>query len=144
MSQTLRAVPMWSAAMMLASGVAHASELMVDVTGIREGKGQIACALFQSQEGFPMSTSGARIDTRPATTPRVECRFTDVAPGIYAIAVVHDENMNGVTDTNFLGAPTEGWAVSNNVRTTLRAPRFDEAKIEISARPQRLSLNLAY
>ncbi|MFI9650852.1 DUF2141 domain-containing protein [Guyparkeria halopsychrophila] len=32
------------------------------------------------------------------------------APGTYALAVIHDENMNGKLDTQWLGIPTEGAA----------------------------------
>jgi hypothetical protein len=31
------------------------------------------------------------------------CNFTDIPPGTYALAVIHDENMNGKLDTNWLG-----------------------------------------
>ena len=51
--------------------------------------------------------------------------------GVYAVAMIHDENANGKLDTNFIGIPTEGIGVSNNPRLT-GAPGFDEAKFKIS------------
>ncbi len=39
--------------------------------------------------------------------------------------------MTRSTDTPFPGIPREAWGVSNDVRPTLRPPRFDEAVFEI-------------
>lgn len=62
-----------------------------------------------------------------AAAEGVTCRFADVAPGRYAVSVVHDLNGNRRIDTTLIGLPTEAWGVSKGVRPTLRAPRFDEA-----------------
>jgi uncharacterized protein (DUF2141 family) len=35
--------------------------------------------------------------------------FSDIKPGNYAIAVIHDENRNGELDTNMFGIPKEGY-----------------------------------
>jgi uncharacterized protein (DUF2141 family) len=35
--------------------------------------------------------------------------FSDIKPGKYAIAVIHDENCNGKLDTNMFGIPKEGY-----------------------------------
>jgi len=36
-------------------------------------------------------------------------------------------------DKNWFGIPREPWGVSNSVRPRLRAPRFDEAMLELGA-----------
>ena len=35
-------------------------------------------------------------------------------------------------DSNFLGIPREGYAVSNDVRPKFRAPRFGEAEVHVT------------
>lgn len=40
-------------------------------------------------------------------------------------------NENGRTDKTFVGIPTEAWGVSNNVRPSMRPPRFAEAVFQI-------------
>lgn len=55
------------------------------------------------------------------------CTFTNLPAGSYAVSAAHDVNGNGKPDRSFVGIPTEPWAVSNNVRPTLRPPRFAEA-----------------
>lgn len=123
----------WVLCGMLA-GPAAAAELRVQVSGIRSAEGQIGCALFAEARGFPGEGATVR-RVVPADPKGVECRFEGLAPGSYAVAVLHDLNGNGRNDTNFLGLPTEDWGVSNNVRPTLRAPRFDEAAVEVKDGP---------
>lgn len=54
---------------------------------------------------------------------------------------MHDANGNGQVDRNWLGMPTEGWAVSNNVIHRMRAPRFDECTTALTqARPITLTM----
>ncbi len=44
------------------------------------------------------------------------CDFEDIPPGRYALAVIHDENMNGKLDANWLGVPKEGYGFSNDAK----------------------------
>lgn len=112
---------------------ALSAELAVQVTGVASRQGEVGCALHASGAEFPTSNVRSTNAWLPADPRGVVCRFADVKPGVYAIAVSHDLNGNRKTDTNFLGIPTEAWGVSNNVRPALRAPTFDEAKFEVKA-----------
>jgi len=104
-----------------------AAEIVVRVSGVTAANGEIGCALFERDKGFPMDNASARARWQAAAAEGVTCRFADVVPGRYAVSVVHDLNGNRRVDTNLIGLPTEAWGVSNGVRPTLRAPRFDEA-----------------
>lgn len=110
---------------------ATAAELTVTVSGIDANAGEIGCALYKGPDGFPMDDSVATTLWQNATDAGVECRFDGLESGDYAVAVSHDFNGNRQTDTNFFGIPTEPWGVSNNVRPTLRAPRFEEAAVPV-------------
>lgn len=112
---------------------AGATELVVQVEGIRSDRGEIGCALFDGERGFPMDGAAARIVWQPALRTGTACRFSGLASGRYALAVSHDLNGNRKTDTNFLGMPTEDWGVSGGARPSLRAPRFSEAAFELPA-----------
>ena len=125
-----RAVAICAAAFGLAAAPSSAADLIVEVLGSPSGAAGIGCALFRSADGFPSDRSFAVAQQRAEGDAPV-CRFDGLAPGRYAVAVGHDANDNGRTDTNFVGIPTEAWGVTNNVRPTLRAPRFDEAAIEL-------------
>ncbi|MBY0372707.1 MAG: DUF2141 domain-containing protein [Bryobacteraceae bacterium] len=108
-----------------------ASDLVVTVSGVTSGKGEIGCALFRKAAGFPMDGSKAMRVWIPAKPGNVECKFENLSAGEYALAVSHDLNGNRKTDTNFVGMPKEDWGVSNNVRPRMRAPRFEEARFAV-------------
>jgi uncharacterized protein (DUF2141 family) len=63
----------------------------------------------------------------------MQCVFRDLPAGDCAVAAAHDLNGNGQTDRNFVGLPTEPWAVSNPVRPALRAPRLAEPAFTLAA-----------
>lgn len=118
--------------------------LVVSVSGLASDAGDVGCALFSTPAGFPLNVSDARVFWQPARRVGVECRFADVPPGTYALAVSHDLNGNRRTDRNLVGLPTEAWGVSNDVRPRLRAPRFAEAAFEVGeGATRRLAVRVA-
>lgn len=93
--------------------------------------GNIGCALFANVKGFPMDATGAIQKFSQNTPTGAEFVFTNLKSGKYAVSVMNDQNGNKVLDKNLLGIPKEEWGVSNNIRPTLRAPKFEEAVFEI-------------
>ncbi len=137
--------PIHAAAFLLAAATAmpsHAADLLVRVSGLAEPLGQVGCTLFAGPAGFPMDSSAARVIWLPADAKGVSCRFSDLPEGRYAVSIGHDVNGNKKVDTNVFGIPTEAWGVSNNIRPSLRAPRFDEAAFSIPADTKELSLDI--
>lgn len=126
----------------VAANASGAAELLVRVSGISAPVGQIGCALFATKAGFPMDTAAAKAQWLSADPNGVTCRFADVGSGTYAVSVSHDVNGNRRVDTNLVGIPTEQWGVSNNVRPTLRAPRFEEASFTVPADDQAIVLDI--
>lgn len=113
------------------AGWSSAADVVVRINGLSEPLGEVGCSLFWGPAGFPMDNSGARVLWQPAASQGVVCRYANVPEGSYAVSIGHDLNGNKRVDTNFVGLPTEQWGVSNNVRPTLRAPRFDEAVFKV-------------
>jgi uncharacterized protein (DUF2141 family) len=60
-----------------------------------------------------------------------------------AIKVFHDENNNGKLDTGWLGIPTEGWGVSNNVKAIMGPPSFQKMLFN-PAKIKTVSIQLHY
>ena len=119
----------------------------VQVVGARSARGQLGVALFRSAEGFPENASHAIRQQLLAVNPDAlgaQIVFRDLPPGTYAVAVRHDENMNGELDKNFLGMPTEGYGTSNNIRGVMQAPTFDQAKFEVKPGSQTIEIKLVY
>jgi uncharacterized protein (DUF2141 family) len=57
---------------------------------------------------------------------------------------MHDENMNGKLDKNFVGAPKEGYGASNNPKKRMGPPKFDEAKFSLNKPEQTIEIKLMY
>ena len=122
-----------------------AATIEVVVSGFRNQKGQIGASLFAAQEGFPDKTEKALRTFKSAIDgDTVTFRFENVPVGTYAIAVLHDENMNGKMDTNFFGFPKEGGGASNNPKPRRGPPRFDDAKFVLKEEHMKLEIKLQY
>lgn len=115
-----------------ASGEATSGTLTILITGLRSDDGRVGAALYESPLGFPFradratQTAFGEIHNR-----RSLVTFGDVRPGIYAVAVFHDENGNGKLDRNWFGFPVERTAVSNNPRRHIHKPTFDQARFQM-------------
>ncbi|PWK17267.1 DUF2141 domain-containing protein [Xanthomarina spongicola] len=60
----------------------------------------------------------------------VTVTFENVAPGNYAIMVLHDENDNSKMDFDATGRPSESYGMSNNPML-FGPPTFTDAKFEL-------------
>lgn len=122
------------------------SGIHVEVLGIRNSTGAVACALFESPEGFPTEFlhSATNIMMIKVRATKARCYFEDIPPGTYALAVIHDENMDGKLATNWLGVPKEGYGFSNDAKGLLQAPSFDAASFPYDGETVDLTITLNY
>jgi len=130
----------------LAFAQASCPGIHVKILNISNSTGTVACALFESPAGFPIeylryATNMMVIKIRET---QARCDFLDIPPGTYALAVIHDENMNGKLDTNWLGVPTEGYGFSNDARAFLGAPSFSAASFQYDGQNLELTMSLRY
>jgi uncharacterized protein (DUF2141 family) len=122
------------------AATSQSSQVLVQVTDIKSAEGEIGCALFNTEKGFPIDSLDAKVIWQPANPNGVTCEFTALEPGSYtalepgsyAVSVSNDLNGNLRTDTKMFGIPTEDWGVSNNVRPRMRAPGFREAAFQLA------------
>ena len=118
----------------------------MQVLGIRNSTGTVACALFESSAGFPIEFlhSATQVMVIKVRESRARCDFEDIPPGTYALAVIHDENMNGKLDTNAFGIPREGYGFSNDAKAWFGAPSFEAASFRHDGGILQLTLSLHY
>jgi uncharacterized protein (DUF2141 family) len=118
----------------------------VQILDIRNSTGTVDCALFESSQGFPTEAlrSATNVMVIKVRHTQARCDFEDILPGTYALAVFHDENMNGQLDTNHLGIPTEGYGFSNDVKGVFGAPAFSAASFAYDGRNLALTIRLQY
>ncbi|HSR01121.1 MAG TPA: DUF2141 domain-containing protein [Sphingomicrobium sp.] len=129
--------------LMVAAAAASTSSLEVDLDGMRNARGVIQACLMRDRKSFPdcRSDPAAVKQTMPASGTRL--LFTDLPPGRYALALFHDENVNGKLDT-LLGIPREGFGFSRNPVVRFGAPRYDQVSIELVPGFTRLRVRLQY
>ncbi len=115
------------------------------VSGLRNEKGQVMAAIYNDQEGFPSDAEKAFQKQRsPITGSSVTFRFQDVPYGTYAVSVLHDENLNGAVDKNFLGIPREGAGASNNPKQRFGPPRYEDARFTLSEPTRKINVTVNY
>ena len=120
-------------------------EIVVNIDGFRTDKGKCLLSLFNNKKGFPSNQEKAvyvtfgRIQNRKLTLV-----IKDMAIGEYAIAVVHDENDNNKLDTNFLGIPKEGIGVSNNAKSIMGPPSYEDSKFQLKEEGMVANIRIKY
>ncbi|RJQ77512.1 MAG: DUF2141 domain-containing protein [Desulfobacteraceae bacterium] len=120
--------------------------IRIEILDIRNSTGTIGCALFESPDGFPFEylRFATHINALKIQRSQARCDFVDIPPGTYAVAVIHDENMNGKLDTNWLEVPTEGYGFSNNAQPALGPPEFSAAEFPYEGQDMALTIHLDY
>jgi len=110
--------------------------LEVRVEGIKDLKGEIGVALWNSKLGYPTHLEHAYeaewIPVKGGETIMAAV-FDTIPAGEYAVSVVHDTNENRKVDRSFFGFPKEGVGFSNDQKVVMSAPRYDKSKFPLVA-----------
>jgi uncharacterized protein (DUF2141 family) len=121
------------------------SNLVVNISGLRNQKGQLCLSLYASEKGFPSSPDAALqkqcVRIQQLAT---QVTFQGLAPGNYAIAVLHDANDDNKLNRNFLGIPTEGIGFSKNRKILSGAPKFQDASFPVAGPDTNIQIQLQY
>jgi uncharacterized protein (DUF2141 family) len=138
----------FAAAAALAAPLAAQSggvDVTVTVTNLRSHDGVVRACMTRDAERFPRcqdSTQGYRV-VLPAGEAAT-LRFRNVAPGTYAIALLHDENDDGRANRALGMMPREGFGFSRDAPVRMGPPEFDEAAIEVGTTPLRQNIRMRY
>lgn len=130
-------------AVLLLARLTSAADLVVTVTDIRNGQGNIRFALYDKAEEFPRGERfrGTDVAARPGS---VQVEFRDIPAGTYALAIHHDENKDEEMNTYFLGIPKEGYGFANNARVIFGPPSFEAASFSMSEDRTEITLRARY
>ena len=106
--------------------------LNVTATGLRDGNGQLAITLYEDNPRKFLARHGSlyvgRVQAVAGTTRG--CIFVP-RPGVYALALYHDENGNQKFDRTGIGLPAEGYGFSNNPPTLVGLPSFRSVRLNV-------------
>ncbi|MCI4591529.1 DUF2141 domain-containing protein [Sphingobium sp. BYY-5] len=126
-----------------AAPVGQPQPLSMGLEGLRSTKGQILVCVTRSPDHFPDCSKDP--DKRHFTVPASggPLPLGQLAPGNYAIAIIHDENSNGKLDT-FAGIPREGVGFSRNPAIRFGAPSFKSASFTVAGAAVEQDIKLKY
>lgn len=120
-------------------------DVTVTVGGLRSTKGVVRACMTENAKRFPRCAGddAAHSLVVPAATELV-LTFRGVAPGRYAIALLHDENNNGKADRALGMMPTEGFGFSRDAPVRMAPPAFIDAVVPVDGRNLNLSIKMRY
>jgi len=114
------------------TGRPSATWIDVSVEGVRSGSGQVAITLYADNSRKFLVKNGSlyvgRVPAQAGTT--TGCIFVP-QPGVYAIAIYHDENGDGSFNRTAIGFPAEGFGFANNPSTLAGLPSFKSVRLAI-------------
>jgi uncharacterized protein (DUF2141 family) len=113
-------------------GVPSDTWLNVSVEGLRNGNGLVTVAVYPDDSRKFLAKGGTIKNNRfQATAPVTRACVFVPKPGVYAIAVYHDEDASRKLNRSRLGLPAEGFGFSNNPATVAGLPAFRSVRLNV-------------
>ena len=128
------------------AGPASDTWINVTVDNVRNGSGLMAVTLYADESRKFLVRHGSMYVGRvPASAPVTKMCLFVPKPGVYAIAVYHDEDASqGINRGGMLGIPTEGFGFSNNPPTIASLPAFRSVRLHIAKTNLSTRITLKY
>ncbi|PQJ82486.1 DUF2141 domain-containing protein [Polaribacter glomeratus] len=105
-------------------------DLTIEVKGIKENKGKIFIAIYDSEENFLKKEIGVIADVKDKKATGI---LKGLKKGSYAVSLFHDENNNKKMDTKIFGIPKEPYGFSNDATGFMGPPKFQDAKFNLDS-----------
>lgn len=113
-----------------ASDLVAQGKLELTIKNIKEVKGTIRVALFNSESDFLKQAVESKVVKVSANEASIV--FDKLKPGEYAVSVIHDVNENQELDKGFMGIPQEPYGFSNDARGKFGPPSYEASKLNVS------------
>lgn len=120
------------------------NRLAVAARGFRSDAGVMQVEVFASASAFLDHRQAFRVGIAPIHAGQSTLTLTGLPAGVYAVAIAHDENHNGVIDTNWLGIPKEGFGFSNNAMGWVGPPSFGKASFRHRGDQTQVTIDVRY
>jgi uncharacterized protein (DUF2141 family) len=131
-------------ALICLAGPASAARIIVTIDGLHNAQGNVFIGLYASPTKFLDGNQTDAMKRVKASPGPITVTFDNLPPGTYAVGAYHDENANDHLDTNLIGLPVEGYALSNGVRAVFSKPNFYEAAFTVGAGDKPVALHIRY
>ncbi len=128
------------------AGPASDTWINVTVDNVRNSNGLMAVTLYADESRKFLVRNGSMYVGRvPASAPVTRMCLFVPKPGVYAIAVYHDEDSSQTINRGgMLGIPTEGFGFSNNPPTIASLPAFRSVRLHIAKTNLSTRITLKY
>jgi uncharacterized protein (DUF2141 family) len=139
----MKALVLVSIAALAAAGAAEAGDVTVNVKGIQARHGTMYVVLDDSAHFLKGGAPYVQVLNDP---PAGDHTFVmkDVAPGDYAVVILHDENGDKQMNYSSGGMPLEGWSMTRYDPNTMAPPTFDDAKVTVPASGASFDVEMHY
>jgi uncharacterized protein (DUF2141 family) len=120
-------------------------KVSISITGLRSSEGVIRACMTTNEDIFPRCRKDPEShQTVVPAAETVQLRFSNVKPGRYAIAVLHDENNNGKADRALGMMPKEGFGFSRDAKVRMGPPKFSDAVFDYGGGDKQLVIKMRY
>ena len=134
-----------AAPMLLSAAPVPLVDVRVTVTNVRSHEGVVRACMTADPERFPRCRGDSAAHALVVhADERLQLDFADVAPGTYAIALLHDENENGKADRVLGMMPREGFGFSRDARIHMGPPAFEDAAFAVRRAPVQQTIRMRY
>jgi len=114
-------------------------DITVTIHNIANNRGHVVIGLHTA-DTF-MKSDAIQQTAEKVKDGKVIVTFKNVAPGNYALLVLHDENDNKRMDFEPSGMPIESFGISNNPML-MGPPAFSDGKFEVADKSLELTIKL--
>ena len=121
-----------------------AVKLTVDTSSLRAAQGEVAVTVYPDDSERFLAPHGKLLRARvPTTLPVTQACFW-LPPGVYAVAVYHDQNGDHAFNRDMLGRPVEGFGFSNDPPAKSSVPAFEAVRFKLPAGGKTITLHMRY
>lgn len=104
-----------------------AQKICVNISNIRNNKGQLCVAVFKNQSDFKLEKPCMDTFFNKDSVRNGEFKFEmTLKPGEYGLSVLDDENKSRHLEYTIIGIPKEGFGFSGFYLKGIRKPRFND------------------
>lgn len=118
------------------------SQLIIEITNIKEVKGRIELGLYDDPEVFLSETEQYKVLYVPVENKLTIITIDSIPEGTYAISLMHDLNSDGKMEKNFIQYPQEPYGFSNNIRPRFSKPEFEDCQFYYNGINLEISIEL--
>lgn len=131
------ASPLWAEA-------ATEGTISIRVTGLKNDKGQVCIALYNSPDTFPVDEKHFRATCAGIVGKTATIALPNIPPGQYAAFAFHDKDGDGKLKTNWLGIPKEGVGASRGAKGRMGPPKFKDAAFDVGKGGKQIQIAIQY